>query len=154
MSILWGSALEIPTLPVLPVAPGAYAYRPDETPPEKHKWGEDEAGFVRVPGFKGIVSKCPSSIDPTRAQALLDTGLGEHPARWPKSYPTSVWNVDDDGVVYRGIRTEGGRSYHGFPEWDVPPEVMPALEGLARQRGCDVAMRRWLRKTKRAIRRL
>jgi len=103
-----------PTATLVPVPPNAL-YRPDETPKRKHHWDRDEPGFVELfPGHR--VGKCPRSLTPDRAEALLRQGIGFNPAGWKNAWVDRIYVVHG-GTVYRATITNSAEpSYHGFPE--------------------------------------
>ena len=93
--------------------PLKYEYDPGEKR-EKHKWRKDMAGFL-PDGGKNARGKCPSSITHGLARRILQEGVPYPPNVNP---PDKIYNVYK-GVVYRAEITEPGKSYHGFPEWNV-----------------------------------
>lgn len=136
-------------MPIVQIQPGQFRYEPDPSLSPKHKWDEDRAGAVAGRGRGAYVCKCPRGLDLTLAQRLLDTGIGHSPSRgWNREHPCEIYNLHD-GVPYRGKPTNPGRSYHGFPEIDaskIPGEVRKQLYHLARQRGEELALDRWLKR--------
>lgn len=125
-----------------------WLYQSDETPKRKHHWDKDHAGFVEVGSVP--VGKCPSTMDASSAQALLEDAIPYFPPRWDRTYPKRLYAMSD-GVVYRATPTNPGTSYHGFPEH---PSTFPRagnardvkrqlLERATRQ-GCEREVRRWM----------
>ena len=119
-------------------------------PNRKHKWNVPRAEFVEGPGGE-IIGKCPSNLAIAQAAALLneDCAVTYSPPGWSHDFPERVYNIHN-GVLYRATRTVGGRSYHGFPEHPqrarrLPRAVKDQLLELARQKGCEAEVRKWLR---------
>jgi len=125
-----------------------WRYEPDENPKRKHHWDRGHAGFVTVGRIR--VGKCPSTMDASSAQALLEEAIPYSPPRWDRPYPKRLYAVSD-GVVYRAAPTNPGTSYHGFPEH---PQTFPRagnardvkrqLLERAAQQGCEREVRQWM----------
>ena len=127
--------------------PHKWLYEPDEDPKRKHHWNQNEAGFVTVGAI--LVGKCPSGMSIQLAQTLLDTGIEWSPSKgWIQPYPQRIYCVWD-GVLYRAMPTNPGRSYHGFPEYPsgFPPgnrALRDQIVDLARVCDCEQDLRAWM----------
>ena len=126
-----------------------WRYQPDEQPVKrKHHWNRPHAGFCHRRGF--LVGKCPSDMSLAEAQKLLDGGVRvPWPAEHEKPWPKEIWAIKD-GVPYRAVPTEPGRSYHGFPALRkdferLPSWVQAELWDRARQAGCERELKQWLK---------
>ena len=109
----------------------------------KHKWRHDQAGFI--PSKKGSVGKCHSSITPTIATMLLQSGFVEvSPYGDSPGTPDAIYNVYR-GVPYVAVKTQPGRSYHGYP-WAgrMSATIKAALRARAVHEGTARAFDRWL----------
>ena len=114
----------------------------------QHHWDEDHAGFMEV--VPNRVGKCPATMSPSDAQALLADAIPYFPPRWSRPYPQRLYAVSE-GVVYRASPTNPGTSCDGFPEH---PSAFPRagkardikrqLLERATQQGCERAVRRWM----------
>ena len=125
-----------------------WRYESDENPKRKHHWSEDHAGFAEIGPNR--VGKCPATMNPSDAQALLDGAIPYFPPRWSRPYPQRLYAVSE-GVVYRASPTNPGTSYHGFPEHPSAfpragsaRDVKRQLLERARQQGCEREVRRWM----------
>jgi hypothetical protein len=124
-----------------------WVYEPDEVPKRKHHWKEPRAGFVMVGNV--WIGKCPSTMTLESAEELLNSGIEWSPKGWRSEYPQRIYVVSD-GVLYRAMPTNPGRSYHGFPEHH---SLFPAgnlslrqkIIELAKERNCESELRRWMR---------
>ena len=85
-----------------------WRYEPDENPKRKHHSDRQHAGFVTVGRIR--VGKCPSTMDASSAQALVEEAIPYSPPRWDRPYPKRLYAVSD-GVVYRAAPTNPGTSY-------------------------------------------
>lgn len=120
-----------------------YEYDPGERR-GKHRWSNDYAGFESEDGLQ--VGKCPSSIDRTRAQALLNGGIPWHNPAIDSAHPQSIFAVDR-GAIYKATPTVPGRSYHGFPwKGPVPRNILERLRGMAKSEGFEQEFEAWRRK--------
>ena len=95
----------------------------------KHRWGNDYAGFE--PGHKGPIGKCPSSIDQTAAEALLNRGVPFYESADAGS-PARIYSLHR-GVVYESVPTTPGESYHGYPWRGDLPGRSPLPRAIVRQ---------------------
>ena len=68
-----------------------WRYESDENPKRKHHWDEDHAGFVEVGPNR--VGKCPATMSPSDAQALLAGAIPYFPPRWSRPYPRRLYAV-------------------------------------------------------------
>ena len=125
-----------------------WLYQSDEIPKRKHHWNKDHAGFVEVGHVP--VGKCPSTMDASNAQALLDDAIPYFPPRWSRPYPPRLYAVSG-GVVYRASPTNPGTSYHGFPEHPSTfprgshaRDVKRQLLERAERQGCEREVRQWM----------
>ena len=125
-----------------------WRYESDENPKRKHHWDKDHAGFVEV--GRVPVGKCPATMDPSNAQALLNDAIPYFPPRWNRPYPQRLYTVSE-GVVYRASPTNPGTSYHGFPEHPSTfpragnaRDVKRQLLERATQLGCERKVRQWM----------
>lgn len=130
----------------VPDAPHKWLYEPDENPKRKHHWNQNTAGFVTVGDI--YVAKCPNNMPITLAQTLLNAGVEWSPKMWTEPYPKRIYCVWE-GVLYRAMLTNPGRSYHGFPEHPsgFPPgsrELRNKLIELAREQHCEQELRAWM----------
>lgn len=107
-----------------------WKYDPGENPKRKHGWGEDTAGFVRFNSGKNVVGKCPHSMDQETAERLINNGIPEEDPRNEDTHPNRIYVVHE-GVLYRAVPTERGKSYHGFPE---RPKVFDELDDELKDR--------------------
>ena len=115
----------------------------------KHRWGKDYAGFE--PGDKGPIGKCPSSIDQTTAETLLNHGVPFYESADAGS-PARIYSVHR-GVIYESVPTTPGESYHGYP-WrgdlpgrpPLPRSILKQLQQQANSTNDLRAFNQWLRK--------
>jgi len=115
----------------------------------KHRWGKDYAGFV--PGEKGPIGKCPSSIDQATAEILLNRGVPFYESPDAGS-PARIYSVHR-GVIYESVPTTPGESYHGYP-WrgdlpgrsPLPRAILKQLQQQAESTNDLQAFKLWLRK--------
>jgi hypothetical protein len=123
-----------------------WIYEPDEVPKRKHHWNEAAAGFTKVGNL--LIGKCPRNMTQEFAQELLNNGVEWSPRGWRSQYPQRIYAVFE-GVLYRAMPTNPGRSYHGFPEHHslFPPgnrQLREQIIELARERSCESGLRRWM----------
>ncbi len=124
-----------------------WRYEADEHPKRRHHWEHDYAGFVQV-GAK-MVGKCPNNLTNEEAEALLTEGIPYYPARWRQDDPQRIYAVKD-GVIYRAMPTNPGRSYHGFPELpdrfrELPAKLKRKVMERAEPLGCWNEVSKWLK---------
>lgn len=118
----------------------------------KHCWKRPYADFIPEQGH--LVGKCPSTITDAVAQAILDQAVPEPdpflvPGREVESWPKRLYCVHK-GVIYEGVPTEPGKSYHGYP-WrgregrgPLPTPVIERLRVLAQAEGYLEQFENWL----------
>ena len=124
-----------------------WCYDPGESPKRKHGWAEDVAGF-RKQG-KVLVGKCPKGLKQETAEELINAGIAEVNLRQESEHPKRIY-VIHDGVLYRAVSTEPGKSYHGFPELprifdELDDELKSAIWERAKQTGQEKEFKKWLR---------
>lgn len=115
----------------------------------KHRWANDYAGFE--PGSKGAVGKCPSSIDETLAEQILNAGIGFYESDTDRS-PSRIY-ATYRGVIYEAVPTVPDCSYHGYP-WrgdlpgrtPLPKRILRHLEAQARSSGYLREHKQWLKR--------
>lgn len=125
----------------------AYVYDPGQGR-FKHRWNKDYAGFEA--DRNGYIGRCPKTMTLEKAQELLDTGFPVYDEDEP--YPEYVFNVFC-GVVYVGVKTERGKSYHGYP-WrgdkgmgpGIPKRIKAELQKRAFLQGESREFRKWMKK--------
>lgn len=117
----------------------------------KHEWKKDHAGFVpdRAGNTEG---KCPASIDIEQAEALLNDGIPDSPPDWLKGHPKYFYNIHD-GVIYKAVETNPGKSYHAYPcrgprSRDMTARMQRRLLEKAQRENCLSAYKRGLRTTR------
>lgn len=133
-----------------------WTYQADENPKRKHHWENDYPGFYEKPMGKGQaplrIGKCPRRLAPAEeTQALLDELLNDgilySPPSWRQEHPKRIYIVHE-GWLYRATPTNPGRSYHAFPEdfetRKVPPSIRGRIREVARQKGCEAEIEKWL----------
>lgn len=132
-----------------------YRYEPKRDAsgrPIKHKWAEPRADFRYGPDGhpEGM---CPSTLSVDLAENLLNEGFPYSPQGWTKAHPKYIYNVHE-GVVFKAVETNPGRSYHGFPcpgpkthprKPDMTEKTKRALLELADQKGCRQEVETWFR---------
>jgi len=117
--------------------------------PPKHRWHENRAGFRYDPSGK-IEGCCPAGMTPEKAAELLNSGLEDSPRGWARVHPKSIYNFHD-GVVYKAVETNPGKSYHGFPckgpksdgGRHMTARMMQRILKLAEERGQRKAIEDW-----------
>ena len=127
--------------------PYTYEPRPRHGQLPKQKWNKSYAAVEA--GWGGEkVGMCPAGLSQDTLEHLLNSGIfyfGHAPAQ---EHPQSIFNVYD-GVPYRAVKTNPGKSFHGFPcvskRKDVPPTVLPRLLERADQLGVRVEVERWFK---------
>ena len=72
----------------------------DENPKRKHHWDKDHAGFVEVGPNR--VGKCPATMNPSDAQALLDDAIPYCHPRWSRPYPQRLYECEEPVFLARG----------------------------------------------------
>jgi len=68
------------------------------------------------------------------AEKLLNDGIPVHNPRNDIGCPNEIFNVHE-GVIYRAVPTLPGKSYHAFPEINMPLEIEIRLLGRAGGKG-------------------
>lgn len=121
----------------------------EEKPKRRHAWSRSEAGFESHGGY--LVGKCPRGFGHGLAERLLNEGIFETNARYSNKYPKNIYNVYN-GVLYRGVPTLRGVSYHGFPVLpkdfeDLDEDLQTAIWERARKQGEEEQLKHWLRRS-------
>jgi len=129
-----------------------WTYDPGESPKKKHGWNKNEAGFIKR--GKALVGKCPKGFSKKLAQDLINNGIPEINPRATQPHPMKIYVVHD-GVLYRAVPTEAGKSYHGFPERprvldELDDELKAAIWNRARKLGQKKELTIWLRRQRKA----
>jgi hypothetical protein len=130
-----------------PVLGPPWRYETDEHPKKKHHWSKPMAGFVeRRDGTR--VSKCPAGFSLVLAAQLVNEGIPSPTDLAPTTWPSQIFVVHD-GVLYRAVPTNPGRSYHAYPvDSDdlrlVPRDVLEKIFERARALNCERKLRRWI----------
>jgi hypothetical protein len=130
-----------------------WSYDPGEKPKRKHGWSKDEAGFERR--GRAIIGKCPKNLTNETAEDLINDGIPENDPRAGDGGPRRIYVVYD-GVLYRAVATEPGKSYHGFPERpqeydELDDDLRERIEARARQLGQLRDLRKWLRQNRKSL---
>lgn len=116
----------------------------------KHKlpW---QGTYFRADFHGRPVGQCPPVFrqDPGLAQRLLESGIPYTNQRDRGTAPHQIFAVHE-GVAYRALPTEPGRSWHGFPcrTQEIPRAIQRQLEAAAERLGCAEGLRRWLKENR------
>ncbi len=115
----------------------------------KHHWKNNYAGFENR--NSEWIGKCPKKMTGESAEKLLNDGIPVHNPRNDIGCPNEIFNVHE-GVIYRAVPTLPGKSYHAFPEINMPLEIEIRLLRRAGEKGCRKELQKWLKKYRKLIR--
>lgn len=108
----------------------------------KHRGRHDDARIVLEHGNR--VGKCPRGFSLGVARELLKTAIEEYKGRQP-DIPFRLWAYHD-GAVYAARTSDGGTTWHGYPNQEPPQKILAQLEQQADARNEKNRLRQWLNK--------
>ena len=106
----------------------------------KHNGTSSQAEIVYEHGH--WVGKCPRGFSLDIAQSLIEDAIPEYRPRQQDS-PFRLWNYYD-GAVYAARTSDGGTTWHGYPQCDPPRNVLRELEKRADVQGQKGELKKWL----------
>lgn len=93
------------------------------------------------------VGKCPQGFDLSIAQKLVQYGIPEF-RETTSEKPYRIWNYHN-GAIYIARSSDGGKTWHGFPNGYPMPEpprpILRELEQRARESGQESKIKQWLK---------
>lgn len=113
----------------------------------KHKWRNKHPDVVEAPGGEKV-GMCPAGIPKETLEHLLNSGIQEFAAGGQQEHPKAIYNIYG-GVPYKAVKTQLGKSFHGFPcvskRKDVSTRIYRQLLALAEEKGVKAEVERWFK---------
>ncbi len=109
----------------------------------KHLGISNVAEIVWDRSYGECVGKCPKGFSLKKAQQLTYFALPQYSNR-SLDKPHALWAYWD-GAIYRARTSDGGTTWHGFPDLDPPVEIKDLLEELARYRGEERKIKKFMK---------